>query len=137
VWDGDCGFCLATLEWLWRRWSVWPAAEPWQRLDLAALGLDERRCREAVQLVEADGTTSAGAAAVARLLRAQRSGGWRLLGRLLSAPGARPIAAAAYRAVARHRSRLALLTPLLRAGDRAGRGLDREARTRRVAAPRR
>ena len=67
VFDGDCAFCTSSADRL-RRWSGGALAiVPWQRADLAALGLTEVQCREAVQYVDADGAVSGGAAIAAAL----------------------------------------------------------------------
>ena len=62
VFDGDCAFCTASADRL-RRWSRGALdIVPWQRADLAALGLTESQCRDAVQYVGPDGARSGGAA---------------------------------------------------------------------------
>lgn len=111
---------------------------PWQQLDLAALDLTELQVRASVQLIERDGTTHAGAAAAARLLRAQHASGWRLLGHAIDAPLLRLLARSAYRWVAENRSRLGWLTRLLRRGTRATTAdLAVPDRIMRIAVPRR
>ena len=55
VTDGDCGFCTRSIEWGRKRIRRLPVAVPYQRADLAALGLDEAACRTAVQFVDGDG----------------------------------------------------------------------------------
>lgn len=105
VFDGDCGFCTRSIEWGRRRIARMPAAVPYQRADLVALGLTVEACRTAVQFVDAAGRVSAGERAVAGLLR---SAGlpWSPIGAVLSAPGIRPVAGLVYRWVARNRHRL-------------------------------
>ena len=105
VFDGDCGFCTRSIEWGRRRIRRMPTAVPYQRADLATLGLDEEACRTAVQFVAADGRVTAGERAVASLLL---SAGlpWSPLGWLLALPGIRAVAGVVYRWVARNRHRL-------------------------------
>lgn len=105
VFDGDCGMCTTSaglLERRFRRSTDDYDIEPSQRLDLAALNLTPEQCEEALQFVDVDGTISSGHAAVAAVLRA--STWWaRPAGHLIDAPGARKVAAVAYRWVAQHR----------------------------------
>ncbi|GJF27549.1 hypothetical protein KNE206_02490 [Kitasatospora sp. NE20-6] len=123
VFDGDCAFCTTCVDWAARypRASLssggWEAV-PYQRADLAAL--DRRvggrglvtagRTGQEVLWLTPGGQVYGGAQAVARLL--MRSGGaWAYAGALLALPPVRPLAAAVYRAVARHRHRMPGGTP--------------------------
>jgi len=112
VFDGDCGFCTTSAA-IARRLAPGLTVVPWQRVDLASLGLDVAACADAVQLVRDDGTHVSGAAAVAGVLRAA-GGLWAALGRLMDLPGLRVVAAAAYRVVARNRHLLPGGTPACR-----------------------
>jgi predicted DCC family thiol-disulfide oxidoreductase YuxK len=105
IYDGDCGFCTASVRWAQARIRRLPAAQPLQLTDLAALGLTRQACEQAVQFVDADGSIHAGDQAVARALSVSGRG-WRVLGRLMSLPGVRSVAAVTYRFIARHRHRL-------------------------------
>lgn len=110
VYDGDCAFCSSCARFA-QRWVPTPAAvEPWQRLDLDALGLTRAGCEEAVQWVEPDRPPLAGPDAIAALLRTSHSG-WRLVGRLLRLTPVRAIAWPGYRWVARNRHRMPGGTP--------------------------
>ena len=113
VFDGDCAFCTSSARVVAGRLRRSPAdfaVEPWQHLDLAALGLTEARCVEAVQWVGADGEVAGGEAAIGRALLASRP--WvRPVGALLLLPGVRAVAGVVYRWVARHRHRLPGGTP--------------------------
>ncbi len=105
VFDGDCGMCSTSARFVTRRLRRSAAdfdVEPSQRLDLAALGLTQEECDEALQWVAADGRITSGHEAVGSVLRASR---WwaRPAGHLVSAPGARSLAGVAYRWVASHR----------------------------------
>lgn len=105
VFDGDCGMCTRSADVLRRRLRRCPEdydITPGQRLDLAALGLTEQQCEEALQWVAADGSIRSGHEAIAAVL--QCSAPWaRPIGHVLVAPGIRPVAALAYRWVAEHR----------------------------------
>ena len=113
VFDGDCAFCTSSARVVAERLRRSPAdfaVEPWQHLDLAALGLTEARCVEAVQWVGADGEAAGGEAAIGRALLASRP--WvRPVGALLLLPGVRAVAGVVYRWVARNRHRLPGGTP--------------------------
>jgi predicted DCC family thiol-disulfide oxidoreductase YuxK len=104
VFDGDCGFCTTAAGFAERRLGL-EHVEPWQFLDLAALGLTESACEEAVQWVTVDGTVCSAERAVIAALR-HAGGGWRVLGAAIGLPGPRHAAAVGYRLVARYRHRL-------------------------------
>ncbi len=113
VFDGDCAFCTTSATLLVDRLRRSPgdfAVEPWQRVDLPALGLTEQECVDALQWVDADGRVAAAHLAVARALLASR---WwvRPAGAVLLLPGVRPLAGVAYRWVSRNRYRLPGGTP--------------------------
>ena len=55
VFDGDCGFCTTAARFGQRRLRL-EHVEPWQFIDLDALGLTEAQCLQAVQWVAADGS---------------------------------------------------------------------------------
>jgi predicted DCC family thiol-disulfide oxidoreductase YuxK len=86
---------------------------PWQRLDLAELGLTADQCRAAVQWVGDGGQVVSGHAAVAATLRAGHPV-WRPIGALLVAPGFSWVAARLYGWVAAHRFALPGGTPACR-----------------------
>lgn len=104
VFDGDCGFCTTAAGFGSRRLGL-DHVEPWQLLDLAAVGLTEEQCRRAVQWVAQDGTIASAELAVIAALR-HAGGMWRALGRALAVPGVRHVAGVLYRFVARHRNRM-------------------------------
>ncbi|MGC9667909.1 thiol-disulfide oxidoreductase DCC family protein [Planosporangium sp. 12N6] len=110
VYDGDCAFCSTCARFIERRIHTPAFVAAWQRLDLAALGLSDERCADAVQWVGADGEVAAGPSAIARLLR--QAGGvsgrlvWRPAGAVLGTRPALAVAWPVYRWVARNRHRL-------------------------------
>jgi len=110
VFDGDCGFCSATARFIERRIPTRARIAPWQRLDLAELGLTREQCAEAVQWVGADGRRGAGPVAVGYLLL-DAGWGWRPLGWLLLRPPVRWLAWPVYRWISRHRHQLPGGTP--------------------------
>ena len=106
VYDGDCGFCTACALWL-QRGGV--AVVPWQRLDLAAVGLTEEQVRSRVYWLQ-DARPADSAAGAVGLALVDRGGPWRpvwrLIGRLVRSRPVRPLAEVVYRLVARNRHRL-------------------------------
>jgi predicted DCC family thiol-disulfide oxidoreductase YuxK len=103
VFDGDCAFCSTCARFIERRIATPAEVVPWQFADLAALGLTQAECEEAVQWV--GGRTTAGPEAIGDLLVSAGSY-WKVLGRLLLL---RPVLAGAwpvYRLISRHRDRL-------------------------------
>jgi len=107
VYDGDCGFCTRSATWVRRRLPAHAdvAVAPWQELDLPALRLSSSDVAEAAWWVDETGARHRGHLAMAAALRAI-GGRWALLGRVLTLPLVSPLAALAYRLVARYRYRL-------------------------------
>lgn len=111
VYDGDCGFCVLWVN-RWRRMlgeriSFGPYQEVAERFPELPL----ERFRDAVQLIETDGTVTSGAEAVLRTLAlVPGRGGWLWI--YDSIPGARAVFEAAYRFVARHRPALYKVTTM-------------------------
>ena len=112
IFDGDCGFCTTSANWVERRTTA--DVVPWQRFDLDAAGLTEAEASAAVQWVDGEQRLS-GARAIAAVLR-RCGGAWPLVGRLIDLPPMRPLAALGYRLVARYRYRLPGGTPACRIG---------------------
>ncbi len=105
VFDGDCAFCSSSARFIERRIPTSADVVPWQRTDLAALGLTAQECEEAVQWVAADGTVDAGPRGIARLL-IDAGSFWRPLGWVLIAPPLSWLAPPVYRLISRNRDRL-------------------------------
>ncbi|MEU3861522.1 DUF393 domain-containing protein [Streptomyces sp. NPDC028722] len=105
VYDGDCGFCTASLAFA-QKW-IKPRCEvvAQQRAPLDELGVTPGRAAYEALWVAPDGTVYGGAQAVARLL-SNAGGAWRVLGALLRLPPVRWIAHGVYRLVAHNRHRL-------------------------------
>jgi predicted DCC family thiol-disulfide oxidoreductase YuxK len=126
VFDGDCAFCTASVDWM-KRWCR-PAVRfvPWQHLELAAHGLTEEQVTTAVQwlAVADDAPVRSGAAAVARVLLRSRWP-WRPVGALMLIPPISWLAALGYRIVAANRHRLPGSTPACaRPDENSARSLD-------------
>lgn len=114
VYDGDCGFCTRCVRFVERRLSPPRATRlqviAWQEADLDVLGVQREDAEKAVQWVAASGRVSAGAEAVARLLR-NAGGPWSVAGSLLLVPPVRWGAERVYRLIAANRGRLPGATP--------------------------
>jgi predicted DCC family thiol-disulfide oxidoreductase YuxK len=108
LYDGDCAFCTTCAGFIERRIPTRAEVLPWQRADLAALGVTQEEAEASVQWIGAG--RAAGPDAIARLLRDAGSY-WRPLGVLLGAPPVRWLAWPVYRWVARHRDRMPGGTP--------------------------
>ncbi|MDP4888665.1 MAG: DUF393 domain-containing protein [Candidatus Nanopelagicales bacterium] len=109
IFDGDCGFCTWSVHQA-QRW-VQPRVriEPWQRLDLAALGLTAEECSQSVYWVNGDVTLNAGRAVAAVLMAGRMP--WPVAGRIMETRVMKPIVKKAYYFVAAHRYRLPGATP--------------------------
>jgi predicted DCC family thiol-disulfide oxidoreductase YuxK len=117
IYDGDCGFCVTSAEWVSRRWSGAdaPTTASWQQL--AEDG------RAELQLTRQDLARSAwwcdgvrleeGSRAVAYALMAT-DGPWAVVGRILLVPPVAWVAPSGYRLVARYRHLLPGGTPACR-----------------------
>jgi predicted DCC family thiol-disulfide oxidoreductase YuxK len=109
VFDGDCAFCTSSATWfaarLRRRDRPDVELVPWQFTDLAAIGTSSERAQREVLWLGSDGSLSGGAEAFASWLR-YSGGAWAVLGRMMTLPLVRQLAAAVYRVIARNRHRL-------------------------------
>jgi predicted DCC family thiol-disulfide oxidoreductase YuxK len=109
IFDGDCGFCTSSTQWLagklHRRLGPNARLVPWQFTDLAALGTTAQRAQREVLWVATNGTIHGGAAAFADWLKF-RGGAYAIPGHLMSLPLVRSLAAAVYRVIAKNRHRM-------------------------------
>ncbi|MBX9426773.1 thiol-disulfide oxidoreductase DCC family protein [Streptomyces lateritius] len=119
VYDGDCGFCTTSANFVERH--VRPRCDivPWQFTDLDALGITRERAAYEVVWVAPAGAVDGGARAVAKTLLSA-GGVWAPLGAVLLLPGVRGVARGVYRLVATHRHRLPGGTPACAVSRRPG-----------------
>ena len=110
IFDGDCGFCTASVNVIRRFIRPRCDIEPWQRTDITAFGLTEADCTEAVQFVDADEGVTSGSRAVMAMLRTAPQP-WPLVGAIGDRPGVAVVADRAYRWIAQNRYRLPGSTP--------------------------
>ncbi|MDO8389841.1 MAG: DCC1-like thiol-disulfide oxidoreductase family protein [Actinomycetota bacterium] len=104
VFDGDCAFCQACVQWGQRHIAAMPATVAYQSAGLVALGLTAEQCAIAVQYVARDHRAYSANDAVAAVLLAAGKGWW-VLGALMHLPGVHWLGGVAYRWVARNRGR--------------------------------
>jgi predicted DCC family thiol-disulfide oxidoreductase YuxK len=81
IYDGQCQFCQASIDWIAQKLVV--DAKAFQEADLASYGLTLDQCSKSVHVV-ADGTIFFGAAAIAFLMKKR---GNRLLSLLITTSG--------------------------------------------------
>ncbi|CAM4508128.1 DUF393 domain-containing protein [Nocardia ninae] len=110
IFDGDCAFCTSSVDFIRARIRPDVDFAPWQRLDLAALGLTEHQAEKAVQWIDGAENRASGARAFGLLLR-RASRPWRAVGTLMLIPPINWLADALYRLVADNRHRLPGGTP--------------------------
>jgi GNAT superfamily N-acetyltransferase/predicted DCC family thiol-disulfide oxidoreductase YuxK len=103
LYDGECRFCTASAQWLERHARSTARVQPWQRGDLADLGVSAEQCAEAVQWV-GNGRLASGPDALAAYLQSS-TGPWRAAGRLLATPAAQQLTRPTYRRLVRHQVR--------------------------------
>jgi len=115
LFDGDCGFCTSSVNWLAENLPVAPFATPYQWADLDEYGLSTAEAAERVWYLTPTHHYG-GHLAVAALLRSQPGFGWRFTGRLLITPPISWTAALGYALVARFRYLLPGGTPACRLG---------------------
>lgn len=120
IYDGDCAFCRRCVDVAARMLPAPVRCEPYQVVDLAAVGLTAGQAREAAWWVGAE-TPRRGHRAIAAVLRSQPSPGWRAVGLLLDHPPVAWLAACVYLLVARFRHRLPGGTSQCRVEPRADR----------------
>jgi predicted DCC family thiol-disulfide oxidoreductase YuxK len=110
LYDGDCGFCTASVRFIERRIPTSAELVPYQTADLAALGTTSEQASREVVWVPPGGRTRGGAQAAAALL-IDAGGLWRLPGLVIRVPPFRWLAHGVYRLVSANRSRLPGSTP--------------------------
>ncbi|MEU7427964.1 DUF393 domain-containing protein [Streptomyces sp. NPDC040750] len=110
VFDGDCGFCTASVSFA-QRW-IKPRCDVTSRqcARLDALGVSRERAEYEALWITPAGTVYGGARAVAKLLSSAR-GGWAVLGAVLQLAPIRWAAHGIYRVIAHNRHRLPGGTP--------------------------
>jgi predicted DCC family thiol-disulfide oxidoreductase YuxK len=104
--DGDCGFCQATIARLQRHARPRIQATPWQALPDHITRPHRERLDREVLLFEGTAVTSSGAQALGVYLASSPRLRYRTAGRLLRMPVIKQTARLVYRQVAAHRHRM-------------------------------
>lgn len=110
IFDGDCGFCTSTANWIVKHSRISIAAVPYQWARLEEFGLTSQQASAEVQLVS-DGSIFAGHYCMAKLLKLQPNLLVRLIGKLMTAPGINSISELVYKWIAANRHKLPGGTP--------------------------
>ena len=110
VFDGDCGFCTTTANWIKKNSRVALEIAPYQWTDLDRYGLTAEEAAARVQLVMGD-KVFVGHYCMSKLLLIQPNPLLKLIGALMVMPGAEPISAKIYEWIAANRQRLPGGTP--------------------------
>jgi predicted DCC family thiol-disulfide oxidoreductase YuxK len=110
VFDGDCGFCTTVARHFEKRSFTPLTIVPWQRANLASLGLTAEQTAAEVYLVTENGAF-AGAECFAELMRIQGDPFHRVVAWGMRLPWIRQLSAWGYKLVAKNRHRLPGGTP--------------------------
>jgi predicted DCC family thiol-disulfide oxidoreductase YuxK len=110
IFDGDCGFCTTTANWIEKNSLIPIEIQPYQWAKLADFGLTEEEAAAKVQLL-VGGKVFAGHHCMAKLLLIQPNALLKLLGAVMVMPGVDPISAKVYDWVAANRHKLPGGTP--------------------------
>lgn len=110
IFDGDCGFCTSTANFIAQRSSSPIEIHAWQLTDVTRFGLTAQQTASQVYFVSG-GKSFGGHEAFAQILIAQKSRVLRAIGVALMYPPLSWLAAPSYRLVAKYRHRLPGGTP--------------------------
>jgi predicted DCC family thiol-disulfide oxidoreductase YuxK len=110
IFDGDCGFCTTTANYIKKNSSTPIEIHPWQWIELSNFGLTAEEASAKVQ-VFADGKNFAGHKAFAKVLRLQRQWWFKVLGAIIVIPPFSWGASLGYYFVAKYRHKLPGGTP--------------------------
>jgi predicted DCC family thiol-disulfide oxidoreductase YuxK len=108
--DGDCGFCTSTANFIEKNSTAKIEAKPYQWAKLADFGLTEKEAAAKVQLVSG-GKIYAGHHCMAKLLLLQPNPILKFVGAVMVMPNIDPISAKVYDWVAANRQKLPGGTP--------------------------
>jgi len=110
IFDGDCGFCTTTANYIERRSSTPISVHPWQFIDVSQFGLTQTQVSAKVYFV-VKGKAFAGHEAFAQILISQRNILLRAIGHTMMAPPVSWLARPGYALVAKYRHKLPGGTP--------------------------
>ena len=115
LFDGDCGFCTSSIDWLAKTLPAFPTATPYQWVNLDEYGMTMAEAADRVWLITPT-RHFGGHLAVSAVLRRQPSIRWRFLGWMLITPPFSWAAMIGYALVSRFRHRLPGGTPACQTG---------------------
>jgi predicted DCC family thiol-disulfide oxidoreductase YuxK len=110
IFDGDCGFCTTTANYIKANSSVSIEIHPWQWIELADYGLTKEQASAKVQMV-VNSKNYSGHKAFAKILRIQNQWWFKVLGGILVIPPFSWGARVGYYFVAKYRHKLPGGTP--------------------------
>lgn len=104
IYDGDCGFCTRSANWLQNK-AEGVTAVAWQTVDLQSFGLSTEQVLSAAYLIDEHGVVHRGAEAIGQALRTGPFP-WNATGRVVNLWPVSLLARLGYVIVARYRHRL-------------------------------
>lgn len=110
IFDGDCGFCTSTANFILRNSSTALEAKPFQFIDVTAHGLTVKQTEEKVYFI-VEGKNYSGHEAFAMLFQIQQNVLLKFFGKLLLVPPFVWLAKPGYSLVAKYRHKLPGGTP--------------------------
>jgi predicted DCC family thiol-disulfide oxidoreductase YuxK len=110
IFDGDCGFCTSTANFIKAKSSVAIDVKAWQLIDVTSYGLTQAQTASRVYFVT-DGRAYAGHAALAKVCLAQGNVVYKLIGAVMVTPPFSWLARLGYLLVAKYRHKLPGGTP--------------------------
>lgn len=112
IYDGDCGFCNASLIFAFEKLKIMPAAKPYQSCNYESFGLSLEEVENAIYLCNSeDETMFRGHLAISQILSWQTEKRYRLLGLLMRFPILSSLFGVGYYLVAKYRRFLPGGTP--------------------------
>jgi predicted DCC family thiol-disulfide oxidoreductase YuxK len=116
IFDGDCGFCTSTANFIAKHSRVVMEVTPWQFVDFTNLPITQQDCADQVYLL-VDGKPYGGHEGFAMTLRVQPNPVLKFLGKTAMSPALRWLAKPTYRLVAKYRHKLPGGTPACKLPD--------------------
>ena len=110
IFDGDCGFCTSTANFIKARSSAAIDVQAWQLIDVTRFGLTAEQTASRVYFVTG-GKAFGGHAALAKVLLAQRNWLFKVAGGIMLTPPFSWLAHLGYLLVAKYRHKLPGGTP--------------------------
>lgn len=110
IFDGDCGFCTTTANYIAKKSKVKIQVVPWQFQDFKGLPVTQEQCADQVYLLVND-KPFGGHEAFAMILKVQSNPVFRVLGTIIKSQALSWIMRPSYRLVAKYRHKLPGGTP--------------------------